>query len=352
MGGLFSHLSSMRARIGCILFAMCFTTMLRADASVLPNGWTISAGLGVGRYDTDLEPRYRDDVFFDALLQPAVNPGTTGFGYGTPWQDKAHGGGLIDVSFRAARWFAGYDAYVAGSTPQYQSLTLLRNGGNNTTIVDDARVPVLARARGTFYGGIPVGLGNNVSMDVLAGLRVLAVHADYDSTLVSTTTSNTGARTDSVGITLESKSDSRAGGLVFGIEWQWKLNGKLQLRAAVSVHNLIGTWVLDKMNASATGASGAILPGAQLVHEDGEYQVKGGQVSLAGYYALDTDLNLFAAFVFEKSTTRDSGILRYDTNNFSNPSRLMLDYLLSQNGSKEPDAIGTFRMGVEKHIAW
>lgn len=348
----------MRSLIGslfCALF-LCAPVMRSLNAeefkSILPDGFTVSGAFGFGRYDTDLEQRYRDDIFTDALLQPAVNPGTSGVGYGSPWQNKEHGGLSLDVGYRATGWFAGYEAYVAGAKPQYQGVTFLRNGGNTTTSVDDGAVSVLARANGTFYGGIPVGLGKNLSMDVFAGFRALVVHAEYDSTLLSSTLSNTGARADAVGITLDSTSDSRAVGLVFGIEGQWKLNERIHLRISAAVFQLSGDWLLEKVNASGASAGGVLTGGAQLVHEDGNYQVKGGQISFAAYYALDTDLSIFAALTAERSQTRDSAVLRYDTNNFSNPPRLMLDYLLSTQGTRNPDAFGALRIGAEKRIHW
>ncbi len=344
----------MRPLLRYSLFFLLFAGGLHAEEfkSILPDGWFVSGAFGFGRYDTDLEPRYREDVLNNALLQPVVNPGTTALGYGSPWQNKGHAGFAIDVAYRSALWFAGYDAYAAGSTPAYQATTFSRSGGNTTTSMEDGRIAVLGRGRGTFYGGIPVGLGQDLSMDVFTGLRFLVVHAAYDSTLLSSTLSSSAARSDSVGVTVESTSESRAAGLVFGVEGQWKVSEKVQLRASAAVYNLGGTSVLDKVNAGAASAGGVLSGNAQLIHEEGQYRVKGSQVSLAGYYAIDTDLNLFTVIMGERSQTRKSNILRYDTSNFSNPARLMLEYLLSQGGSRKPDTIGTVRFGVEKRIGW
>ncbi len=320
--------------------------LLGFSGSIYGDELRVRGGVFAGTHDPDLEKKFRNDTVYGAFLGGAV-------GFDTPWQNKSAGGMAFGIQYKAGSWIFESDSHFVKSDPDYNSLSGITGNVSgtqisvsqfsNTKVTDLVRLAESLRAGYTLTRAAP---GHEIS--ILGGLRYILISANYDVISAGSVSAGT-ASSPLFGKSLEGTSSGRGLGPEFGAEYAYNFDfgGRLYFRGLL--YSASGRWQYRRITITALSTSASGL----WREEDGRYHIA-GRSAMFGYSHPVTDrVRLYAAFLTEKSETRDLQVKLFrlaapvQSSDFSN---FALDTALTRPGSHSTDALSGFTFGVEAQI--
>lgn len=320
-----------------------FFAVLCCANTLFAQEMTIRGGLMGGEYSPDIEKKFRNDVVFGALIGG-------GLGFDSPWANKSSGGLNVGVQYRPRpAWLVEAETNFIASEPNYSTFQTVSGttSGVAFSINQFTQTQVeLSRAASSLLGGYAIVRGApGHEITALGGLRVLSIHAAYDTfTLGSITLGSSVFPT--LGKSLEATTSASGTGPEFGAEYAYNFDfgGRVAFRGLL--YSTAGRWTYKRITVSANTASGSGL----WREEDGRYHVTGRIAAIEYSHPVAERVRVFVNLSSEKAETRDLRVKLFRlpvpvaSTDFSN---LLVDTALTYPGSHSRDSVFGFTVGVQ-----
>ena len=347
------------------------------------DGFFFNAGLALGTYNPDLEPRRQADLLGSAFI-------LDGFALSTEWQNKEYSSLPLKFHFDAGRWRIFTESEGIGISPAYITYGNYNNfdyegrDASYSTLRETTFDPVV---RSTGTSGLAVRLNGDDTkrrFRIFAGLRSYRVgyyyssvafnNADINQTVVSGgNTFALGGSVSEIETAFASSIEYSAQGAVYGLSHSEDLTDNLELRVRLGIYNLSGTarsnhQTLSIFNGSTTttAQNGATSSASEneihynLRQDSAKLFVSGQELDLGLYYRTSDTLQVFARLSSAASKVRDSEVtvLLLTTNGDANPYTTEINgetvYSLTARytypGSVAPESVGGLVFGIEHQL--